>query len=470
MTNKTRDYANSRVLVLGLGKSGTAAAKALARLGAEVSVTDSNDAATGGLTTELIDAGVKNIAWKTNGSMARGYDLVVVSPGVAIDSPAVKVAKRSRAEVIGELELAYRLTAHPIIAVTGTNGKSTVVTLLGEIFSAAGIPNVVAGNIGLPMVEAIQGLDPRAVIIAEVSSFQLETVIEFKPKIGILLNITPDHLDRHRTMFAYRDVKTRLFAQQTEDDYAVINLDDELAADVMDDVPSTVVPYSIYKATDRGVFVDSGRIWAVLPPRYMPVVDGVVAELGLRGAHNLENILAAVAAALLWGISAAQVTEAVQAFKGLSHRVERVAAIGGVTYYDDSKATNPDAARRAIEAFNEPVVLLAGGRNKGMDFSLLEPIMKERVKAVVAFGEAAEEIAAVVAEAGHSLGIELVRAATMHEAVTAAHSLARPGDIVLLSPGCASFDMYTGYAARGDDFQAEVRKLTGSGEKTSDNG
>ncbi len=470
MIKETRDYANTRALVLGMGRSGTAAAKALARLGADVSVTDSNQTATEASADELTGLGVKNVAWKTNGSMARGYDIVVVSPGVAINSAAVKMAKRSRAEVIGELELAYRLTAHPIIAVTGTNGKSTVVTLLGEIFSAAGIPNIVAGNIGLPMVDAIQGLAPQAVIIAEVSSFQLETVIEFRPKIGILLNITPDHLDRHGTMFAYQDVKTKLFAQQTNEDFAVINLDDELAAEVMDVVPSTVVPYSIYKATDRGVFVDGGRIWAVLPPRYMPVVDGVVADLALQGAHNLENVLAAAAAALLWGIPAARVTEAVQAFKGLAHRVERVTEIDGVVYFDDSKATNPDATRRAIEAFGEPVVLLAGGRNKGMDFSLLIPILKERVKAVVAFGESADEIAAVVAEAGPGRGVELARAATMHEAVAAARDLASPGDVVLLSPGCASFDMYPGYAARGDDFQAEVRQLNIISQPPNGNG
>lgn len=468
MNDAPRDYTQTKALVLGMGKSGEAAAAALLRLGAEVSVSDAKpegDAAE--RLKRLETAGARAVSWKRHGPNVRGFNLVVVSPGVAVDAFPVLAANRLGIEVIGELELAYRLTENPIIAVTGTNGKSTVVTLLGEIFTRAGVPNAVVGNIGRPMVEAVEGLDPDAVLIVEVSSFQLETVSEFRPRIGVLLNVTEDHLDRHRTMKAYQQLKGRLFKRQEPDDYAVINLDDELASEVMDMVPGTVVPYSIFKDTDRGVFIDNGRVWAVLPPTFLPIADGMVADFRLRGAHNLENILAATAVALLWGVPAAIAAQVIRDFKGLPHRVEFVASIQGVSYYDDSKATNPDAAKRAIEAFNEPVVLLAGGRNKGMDFGSLIPVMRERVKAVVVFGEAADDIAGTVAKAGISHKIKLIKAKTMREAVEAAGGLAAGGDAVLLSPGCASFDMYESYAARGDDFQAAVLALAETARKAS---
>jgi UDP-N-acetylmuramoylalanine--D-glutamate ligase len=457
-------YRDKRALVLGMGKSGESAARALIRAGAVVKMTDTAFSKMPDNMTDLARAGVDFVKWESSGSMAKGYDTVVVSPGVPINSAAINAAKRSGAEVIGELELAYRTTESPIIAVTGTNGKSTVVTMLGEIFSRAGVPNIVAGNIGYPLTDAAGEATPDTVLIAEVSSFQLETAIDFKPKIGVLLNITEDHMDRHGDMATYISAKAKLFSRQTADEFAVINLEDEGSAEVIEMVPSTVVPYSIYKKTNRGVFIDDNRVWAILPPEYLPVIDGYVNDFKIKGAHNLENILAAAAVALLWGIPADEVSTAIANFKGLKHRIEYAAEVNGVTFYDDSKATNPDAMKRALEAFTEPVILMAGGRNKGMDFTPLAPILKERVKAAVLFGEAADEIGAVIANTGNAAKIPFVKAASMREAVTAAYELADPGNVVLMSPGCASFDMYNSYAERGDDFQENARRLAREAE------
>lgn len=455
------DYRDARVLVLGMGRSGEAAARALLKTGSKVTITDSAYQELPERLAPLVEAGATFVQWQADGSMAKGYETVIVSPGIPIDSAAISTARKNGSEVISELELAYRMTESPIIAVTGTNGKSTVVTMLGEIFSRAGIPNMVAGNIGYPLVDAAAQSTPETVLIVEVSSFQLETTVDFCPKIGVLLNITEDHMDRHGDMETYMNTKARLFRRQSPEDFAVINMEDERAAAVMDMVPSTVVPYSIYKKTDRGVFIDQGHIWAVLPPEFMPIIDGAIADLKVKGAHNLENILAAAAAALLWGIPADAVTHAVQMFKGLKHRIEFTAEIGGVSFYDDSKATNPDAMKRALEAFSEPVILMAGGRNKGMDFGALTPIFKERVKAAVLFGEAADEIAAVIEDMGNASAIPYSKASSMEEAVRLANDYAAPGDVVLMSPGCASFDMYGSYAERGDDFQKQAGILAG---------
>lgn len=446
-------------LVLGLGESGFAAARKLKSLGGKVFVTDSSvefEIMKRG--AELEEEGVPMIPWEYPAEMLRGIDTVIVSPGIPVDTPAIKAARRKGLTVISEIELAFRLTESPIIAVTGTNGKSTVVTMLGEIFTAAGVPNIVAGNIGRPLIDAVEEAGPETVLIVEVSSFQLETVIEFKPKIGVLLNVTEDHLDRHGSMKIYRETKERLFAKQEAEDFAVINLDDSQAAIVFDSISSTPIPYSAHRQIERGVFIENGMIWAVMPPEYEPATVGSIKDIRFKGQHGLENVLAAIAVSILWGLPTATVVRAVDKFKGLSHRIEFVAERGGVGYYDDSKATNPDAVSRALEAFEEPIVLVAGGRNKGMDFSGLKTRLTEKVKAAVLIGESAEEIAATVKAAG---GIPYETASSMAEAVKTAAGYAKPGEAVLLSPGCASFDMFKDYAERGNAFQDAVRRLPG---------
>lgn len=448
---------NKKYLVLGLGESGYAAARKIKSLGAEVLVTDSSvEYEIMKRAAELEEEDIPRISWDYPAEMLNGIDVVIVSPGIPVDAPVVKAARRKGLSVISEIELAFRLTESPIIAVTGTNGKSTVVTMLGEIFTAAGVPNIVAGNIGRPLIDAVGEAAPETVLIVEVSSFQLETVDEFRPKIGVLLNITEDHLDRHGSMKAYLGIKARLFEKQEIDDYAVINLDDDQAAKVFDIVHSIPIPYSTRRQIERGVFVENGIIWAVLPTEYKPETLGSVKDIRFKGRHGLENVMAAIAVALLWGLPPKTIMHAVTKFRGLSHRIEFVVERNGVCYYDDSKATNPDALNRALEAFEEPVVLLAGGRNKGMDFSSLKSRLKERVKAAVLFGESADEIAVTVKEAG---GIPFKTASSMEEAVRMASAYAQPGESVLLSPGCASFDMFKNYAERGDVFQDAAKCL-----------
>jgi UDP-N-acetylmuramoylalanine--D-glutamate ligase len=454
------DFAGKRALVLGLGKSGYAAALALKKRGAFVKVTDKDlSGDTLKRADELKKAGIEAEEWDDSGRKAAAYDVVAVSPGVPVDSAPVAAARKSGALVLSELELAYRLTSSPIIAITGTNGKSTVVTLLGEIFDEAGIPNIVAGNIGRPLVDCVDEAGPDTVLIVEVSSFQLETVIEFAPRIAVILNITEDHMDRHHSMGEYVSAKARIFANQTADEYAVVNDDDPLSRAAGEDIMAVAVPFSRKHRLQQGVFEFDGKVWATLPDHTGLKQIMTADRIPLKGVHNLENVLAATAVSLLWGIEPKAITRAVNAFKGLKHRVEFVVTAGEVGFYDDSKATNPDAVKRAIEAFSQPVILLAGGRNKDMDFSILIPVIKEKVKSVVLFGESAEEIGEVIAAAPETAGIPRQKAASMGEAVKAAFALAAAGDAVLLSPGCASFDMYEGYAARGDDFARQARKI-----------
>ncbi len=451
------DAKGKKFLILGLGASGYSAARKLLSMGADVSVADSSVAyEVMKRADELQEAGAKRISWGLPADMLRNQEFLIISPGVPVDEPVVKSARRRGVPVMSELELAYRLTESPIIAVTGTNGKSTVVTMLGEIFTAAGVANLVAGNIGRPLVDAIDEASPETVLIVEVSSFQLETVIDFRPRIAVLLNITEDHIDRHKDMSVYREAKARLFKRQQPEDFAVVNLDDPEVTKVLDSIKSSLVPYSTEQQTERGVFVENGMIWAVLPPEYKPETVGSVGDIHFKGSHNLENALAAIGVAMVWGLPAGDIMKAVSKFKGLSHRIELVAEKGGVRYYDDSKATNPDAVRRALGAFEEPVVLLAGGRNKGMDFGSLKSVIAKKVKAAVLFGESADEFAGIIKDAG---SIMAVKAETMEEAVRLAAERAEPGDAVLLSPGCASFDMFNGYAERGQAFQDAVLAL-----------
>jgi UDP-N-acetylmuramoylalanine--D-glutamate ligase len=454
------DARDKSFLILGLGASGHAAALKLLKLGAKVSIVDSSvkyevmkQAA------ELERAGAKPVTWGLPAEMLSEQEYLIVSPGVPVDEPVVKSARRRGLKVMSEIELAYQLTECPIIAVTGTNGKSTVVTMLGEIFTAAGVHNLVAGNIGRPLIDAIDEAKPETVLIVEVSSFQLETVIDFNPRIAVLLNITEDHMDRHVNMKTYRDMKAKLFERQQPTDFAVVNLDDPEVTKVLDGIKSSLVPYSAKQQTERGVFVENGMIWGVVPPEYHPETVGSVTDVNFKGSHNLENALAAIAVGLVWGLPAEKIMKAITDFKGLSHRIEFVAKKGGAGYYDDSKATNPDAVKRALSAFSEPIVLLAGGRNKGMDFAPLTRVIREKVKAAVLIGESADELAGVIKDAGQ---IPFKTARNMDEAVAMAAGYAAPGDAVLLSPGCASFDMYSGYAERGRVFQKAVRALPDS--------
>lgn len=445
-----------RVLVVGAGKSGLAAANFLARKGAHTTVTDVKGADELDGRLSGLDERVALALGSYPDVTRETWDLVIVSPGVPADIPPLVQARAAGVEVIGELELAWRFARAPVVAVTGTNGKTTTTALIGEIFRTAGRRTLVAGNIGTPFSTAVEDFGSEDVIVLEVSSFQLEAAPTFRPHVALVLNITPDHLDRHGSMEAYIAAKARIFANQGPDDRTILNADDPPTAALAARCPGQVIFFSRRHRLDQGIFVHRGEI----------VVNGgdpdglqavcPVDALRIPGAHNLENALAAVGAAWAMGVPVPAIARGLQAFQGVPHRLELVGVVGGVRYINDSKGTNPDASIKALEAFTEPIVLIAGGRNKGNDFRPFAARFRDKVRALVVLGEAADEIARAAAEAGLR---EIRSAPDLPSAVRAAANLARPGDIVLLSPACASWDMFRNYEERGDLFRMVVKEM-----------
>lgn len=444
---------NKKVLVIGAGKSGLAAARFLREKGAVVTLADSKPAAE--LGAAAAGAGVTTFCGGY--PPAAGYDLLVVSPGVPLTVAPVVEARQAGIEVIGELELAYRFARAPIVAITGTNGKTTTTALTGEIFRRAGRRTLVAGNIGLPLVAAVEDFRPEDIIVAEVSSFQLETIQSFRPRVAVILNITPDHLDRHGSIEEYAAAKARIFSNQKQDDVTVLNFDDPLVAALAGQSPARVLFFSRRHNLKAGAFVREEKIVLGKNGAVVPVCG--VGEIALPGAHNLENALAAAAAAWSLGVPAPVIAATLREFKGVAHRLEFVAEINGVRYVNDSKGTNPDAAIKALEAYREPIVLIAGGRNKGSDFGAFAKRIKEKVRVLVVVGESAAEIAAAARAAGVT---EIRYARDFREAVYLARDAARPGDVVLLSPACASWDMFRNYEERGELFKKLVREMVTS--------
>ena len=443
-----------RALVVGLGISGAAAVRALRERGYDVvGVDDVPSDAVQARRTELARLGVDVVTKpdaSTLAALVHDVDLVVPSPGVPPRHPVFAIARDRGVSVLGEVELASRWADKPIVAITGTNGKTTVTGLVTEMLVASGVAAVAAGNIGVPLVEAAAG--PAEVLVVEVSSFQLELTEHFHPGVAVWLNLAPDHLDWHPDIEAYGRAKARIWARQESDDTAVVNADD---ADVMRwaaTAPGRVVTFALDdgRATTQADYrVDGG----VLRTRDgSEIVD--VASLPRSLPHDLANALAASAAALAAGADLDGVRAALQGWEGFPHRVALVGDAGGVQWYDDSKATNPHAALAALRGFGS-VVLIAGGRNKDLDLSVLGEAA-DRVRAVVAIGEAAPDVEKAFA------GLRPVTvASSMDDAVRVAAAYAEPGDAVLLSPGCASFDWYTSYGERGDDFQRAVNDLLG---------
>lgn len=441
------EFRGRRVTVIGLGISGEASARVLAEGGAHVTITDSagddrvRDRAglIAGIDVRLSDDGAE---------AAAGADLVVVSPGVRPDAPAVASATARGIPVWTEVELAYRIAPGPgrLIGVTGTNGKTTTTEMITAALRAAGVRASAAGNIGRPLVDAVRTADE--VIVVELSSFQLHYVEQFRTHIGVLLNIADDHLDWHGSAGAYVAAKSRLFANQQPGDVAV-HLDDEDCARAAATGGGARVPFSVNALPHGGAGVAEG--WIVVPQGR--VVE--TARLRVRGRAMLANAVAAAAAACAFGAGVEAAGEALGAFGGQPHRMEEVGTVGRVVFVNDSKATNPHATLAALEDMRD-VVLIAGGRNKGLDLSALAHA-REALSAVVGLGEAAHEVIAAFG------GIASARASTMDDAVEIAASLARPGGTVLLSPACASFDMFTDYKARGEAFRAAVKRLAGRG-------
>jgi len=447
------NFKDKKVLVIGAGKSGVAVSRFLCAKGAAVVLADAGRPGDPrGELEQLSAAGVQIQTGGYHRVERDSFELVVLSPGVPLTEKPARDAQKHGIPVTGELELAYRFARAPIVAVTGTNGKTTTTTLIGEIFKRAGKNVLVGGNIGRPLLTEVERFGNGDIIVAEVSSFQLETATTFKPKVGIILNITPDHLDRHGNMENYTKAKLKIVAGQEPGDYAVLNYDDANTAALGKGLRGQVVYFSRKATLEEGVFVREGKILA----RFGRLEEIIcrVNELGIPGAHNLENALAAVAATKVLGVERDVLADSLREFKGVSHRLEFVAEIDGVRYINDSKGTNPDAAIKALEAYEEPIVLIAGGKNKGSDFSLFAGKVKEKARALVVLGQSAQHIAAAARDKGFE---NILYAGDFREAVQLARRAARPGDIVLLSPACASWDMFNSYEERGDLFKEIVK-------------
>ena len=353
--------------------------------------------------------------------------------------------------MIGEIELAAQILPGPIVAITGSNGKTTTTTLTGEILTAGGLPMLVGGNIGTPAISLAERAKPETVIVLEVSSFQLETIQTFRPKVAVVLNVTPDHLDRHRTFEAYVDAKARIFENQRGDDFAVLNENDPTCVTMAARTQARVFWFSRQKEVKRGAWVREGKILFRDGDRQRDIM--LVSEIPLKGAHNLENVLAAVCAGALMGCAPDKIRQAVRDFKAVEHRLEFVATIRGVDYYNDSKATNVDATIKALESFPANIHLILGGKDKGSDYSVLNDLLRQRVKRVYTIGAAAAKIESQIK------GVEVVHAETLENALRKANAVAQPGDVVLLAPACASFDQFKNYEQRGQVFKEIVRGL-----------
>jgi UDP-N-acetylmuramoylalanine--D-glutamate ligase len=438
-----------RVLVLGVRCTGQAVARVLTARGCAVRAADAQNARALGLDPSALP-GVELRLGSETSALLDDIDLVVPSPGVPRGAPLLREAVRRGLPVWAEVELAFRLLDCPVIGITGTNGKSTTTTLVGRTLAAAGRRTFIGGNLGTPLILA--AADPPDVAVTEVSSFQLEWVDRFRPRVAGLLNITADHLDRHADFAEYRDAKARLFAAQRPDDWAVLNRDDPECLALAHRCRARVLTFGT-GPTDAGATIATGAAVVRLPGAAEERYD--LARTRLTGRHNLENILAAALVARLAGAPPAAVQDAIDTVEPLPHRLALVAERHGVRWFDDSKATNVGATVKSLESFTEPVVLLAGGVDKGGDYAPLAAAARGRVRRALVFGAARERLASALEAAD----VSVERVADLPAAVGAAASAARRGDVVLLAPACSSFDMFTDYAARGRAFRAAVEGL-----------
>lgn len=448
------DLCGKKVLVIGAGLSGRAAAIFLADKGAAAVLADNKKADELEGLDELRAAGVELCL----GGMPQDtsvFALAVISPGVPLEIPVVESLQKDGVPLIGELELAYRCSHNPYLAITGTNGKTTTTTLLGYILQRSGRRCLVGGNIGAALVNDVEALPEDACVVAELSSFQLETAITFRSHIASFLNLTPDHLYRHHTMENYGAIKAKIFAHQTAGDYAVLNYDDPLVRAYADELTGTVVFFSRKEVLPQGMFVEDGRmIWQWNGERTEVIAAD---DILIKGPHNLENALAAAAMAVLYGVPVDDVRAALMSFPGVPHRQEPVGEVNGVLYINDSKGTNPDSTLMALAACTRPTVLILGGFSKGSDFSPLLPLIRQHVKHIVLVGETADVIAGTLSDGGFTAfehaGYDFEKCVRM------AAAAAQPGDAVLLSPACASWDMFKSFEQRGDVFRQLVADM-----------
>jgi UDP-N-acetylmuramoylalanine--D-glutamate ligase len=442
-----------KTLVIGARRTGAAVARYLARQGAEVLLSDQ---ASTGFDDEQRLLGGLAIEWclgREDTQLLQGVDLVIPSPGVSKSHPLLRAAAMRGLPILAEIELAYRSLGAPLYAITGTNGKSTTTELLARMLRRSGIHAFIGGNLGTPLVDAV-GL-PIDCAVAEVSSFQLEWIEELRPAIGVFLNLTDDHLDRYGSLDEYGEAKAALFRAQTSDDWVVLSREDRWVWDLRQRTPGRVISFG-FDPVEYGTFPRDGTIVVRLPEGRLTDRELIfrMTRTRLRGIHNLENVMAAATAALLAGAEPRAVQAIIDGFRGLPHRLQLVRQRQGVSYVDDSKGTNVGAVVKSLASMSGPVILLAGGVDKGGSYEPLRPFVRERVKRLILFGEARENIRKVLGPE-----TDTVIVSSLEDAVARASESARPGDTVLLSPACASFDMFRDYADRGERFRALVEAL-----------
>jgi len=446
------DFTGKKIVVIGMGKTGIATARFLGKQGARVRVTDEKP-------FDQWGDEIKQIAQEKwleigdyNTRILTGACFVVSSPGVPPDNALLVDAQKRNIPVISEIELAYWVLKVPVIAVTGTNGKTTTTTLLGEILRCSGKKVFVGGNIGTPLIEYAEGPQEDDFIVAEISSFQLQWIRKFRPFIAVLLNITCDHIDYHGSFAEYSRIKKRVFANQTKEDFAILNAADPEQEDLDRIIDAQVMKFSSKRVLKKGIFIKNNNIVLRVPGANEEQYP--LSIINLPGLHNVENVMAAIMAARLCGCSQENIITAISAFHGLPHRIEFAGEKDSIKFYDDSKGTNVDSVVRALETFTKPVILLLGGRDKNGDFESLKPLIAARAKKVILFGEARDRIASLI---GNDKPV--MKTTKLRQAVESAYKDARSGDVVLLSPGCASFDEFANYKERGNFFKDVVRNL-----------
>lgn len=440
-----------KVLVIGAARSGLAAAEFLAKQGENVVLTDLKRVED---TDALENLGIQTLLGEQPDVAAIQPDYILMSPGVPLSIPPVVYAKAHDIPVIGELELAYRNCKAPFVAITGTNGKTTTTTLTGELLKKTEKQVFVGGNIGVPIISYVADLQKDDVVVAEVSSFQLETTDSFCPHLALILNLTPDHLDRHGDMAGYLAAKAKIFANQKDSDYLVLNYDDETLRGLESQSRGKVIFFSQQHKLEEGVYLDGEEIILAWEGKKISICT--VDEIAIKGRHNLENAMGAITLAYLSGVTPEKIREVLTTFPGVEHRLEPVRTLRGVLYINDSKGTNPDSTIKALEAYDRPIVIILGGKNKGVPFTELASVVKQRAKKAVVLGQAKPELI----EALESVDFHnYVTADTFTEGVTTAAQLAESGDIVLLSPACTSWDMFRSYEERGKLFKEIVAAL-----------
>lgn len=448
---------DKKVLLVGLAKTGVSTIKKLDKLGASIVVTDIKPK------EKLEDIlsqlnGLNNVEYilGSHPEDISDIDLTIVSPGVPLDLPFIEKLKESNVKIIGEVELAYTLSNNPIfVGITGTNGKTTTTSLVGEIFKEANRDTYIVGNIGNPVIDTVDYTDKNSVLVTELSSFQLESIDTFRPKVSSILNITEDHLNRHHTMENYINAKARIFENQEKSDFSILNYDDSIVRNLNKNNNASILYFSRQEKIDQGVYLDeNNNIVISIDGKQITVLNRN--ELSLPGDHNLENAMAAILMTYVVGVDLEVIKQVLTTFKGVEHRLEFVTNKNGIMFVNDSKGTNPDSTIKAIGSYERPIILIAGGMDKHSDFTDMMKCATKNVKELVLLGETADKIEASARKEGLE---NITKVKNMEEAVKKAYELAEDGDVVLLSPGCASWDMYPNFEARGLDFKENIYKL-----------